>query len=163
MENDNLNNHLDNLFHIAADDNFVKTKENLFYKAVDDNFVDTKENDHQKDEDSGKPLEHKYVTTGKKMKNKSKNNTEELDNGDNNNNNKHAKNRNDERIDNNNSSTSSSDLKETVFILDDSIFKKVNVFHLTKNIKHKILVKLNHLAHPKPDVYMIMQNPQLGN
>ena len=63
MQNDNLNNSLNNLFDIAADDNFVDTKENVFDKAVDDNFVDTKRNDHENDEDSGKPLEHKYVTT----------------------------------------------------------------------------------------------------
>ena len=71
-ENDDLNNNLDNLFDIAADDNFAETKENLFDKAVDDNFVDTKENDHEKDEDSGTPLEHKYVTTRKKSKRKRK-------------------------------------------------------------------------------------------
>ena len=69
-ENDNLNNNLDILFD----------------KAVDDSFVDTKENDHGKDEDSGKPLEHKNVTTGKKKKK-----SEQLDNHVNNNNNKHDK------------------------------------------------------------------------
>ena len=71
-ENSNLNNNLDNRLHIAADDNFAETKENLFDKTVDDNFVDTKENDHEKDEDSGKPLEHKYVKTRKKRKRKRK-------------------------------------------------------------------------------------------
>ena len=71
-ENDNLNNNLDILFD----------------KAVDDNFVDTKENDHGKDEDSGKPIELKNVTTGKKKKKKK---SEQLDNHDNDNNNKHDK------------------------------------------------------------------------
>ena len=71
-DNGNLNNDLDNRLHIAADDNFAETKENLFDKVVDDNFVDTKENDHEKDEDSGKPLEHKYVKTRKKRKRKRK-------------------------------------------------------------------------------------------
>ena len=148
-ENNNLNNNLDNLFDIAADDNFAETKENLFDKAVDDNFVDTKENDHEKDEDSGKPLEHKYVTTRKKKKKKKKNHSEELDNRDNNNNNKHDKNSNHDRIDNNNRSTSSSNSKETVFILGDSMVKKVNGFYLTKNIKHKFLVKVRSFSSAK--------------
>ena len=67
-ENDNLNNNLDNLFDVAADYNFVETKENWFDKAIDDNFVDAKENDHEKNEDSGKPLEHKYVATREKKR-----------------------------------------------------------------------------------------------
>ena len=124
VENDNLNNNLDNLFD----------------KAVDDSFVDTKENDHKKDEDSSKPLEHKNITTRKKKK--KKNHSEKLDNRDNNNNNKHDKNSNHDRIDNNNRSTSSSNSKETVFILGDSMVKKVNGFYLTRNIKHKFLVKV---------------------
>ena len=41
-ENDNLNNNLDSLFD----------------KAVDVSFLKTKENDHEKDEESSKPLEH---------------------------------------------------------------------------------------------------------
>ena len=109
-ENDNLNNNLDSLFD----------------KAVDDSFVKTKENDHEKDEESSKPLEHKNVTTRKKKK--KKNHSEKLDNRDNNNNNKHDKNSNHDRIDNNNRSTSSSNSKETVFILGDSMVKKVIVF-----------------------------------
>ena len=58
----------------------------MFDKAIDDNFVDTKENDHEKDKDSGKPLEHKYV-----LKEKEKNHSEEQDKRDNSNNNKHDK------------------------------------------------------------------------
>ena len=125
-ENDNLNNILDNLFD----------------KAVDDSFVDTKKNDHEKDEDSCKPLEHKNVTIRKKKKKKKKNHSEEIDNRDIKNNNKHDKNSNHDRIDNNNRSTSSSNSKETVFILGDSMVKKVNGFYLTRNIKHKFLVKV---------------------
>ena len=101
MENDNLNNDLDNLIDIAADDNFAEFKENLFDKAVE-------MNGHQKDEDSGKSLEHKYVATRKKKKKKKKIHSEELDNRENNNNNKHNKNSNHDRIGNNNRSTSSS-------------------------------------------------------
>ena len=56
MDNDNLNNDLDNLFD----------------GAVDDNFVDTKEGDHEKDEDSNKPLEHKVLQLGRKRKRKRK-------------------------------------------------------------------------------------------
>ena len=131
VENDNLNNNLDNLFD----------------KAVDDSFVDTKENDHKKDEDSSKPLEHKNITTRKKKK--KKNHSEKLDNRDNNNNNKHDKNSNHDRIDNNNRSTSSSNSKETVFILGDSMVKKVNGFYLTRNIKHKFLVKVRPFSSAK--------------
>ena len=130
-ENSNLNNNLDNLFD----------------KAVDDSFVDTKENDHKKDEDSSKPLEHKNITTRKKKK--KKNHSEKLDNRDNNNNNKHDKNSNHDRIDNNNRSTSSSNSKETVFILGDSMVKKVNGFYLTRNIKHKFLVKVRPFSSAK--------------
>ena len=130
-ENSNLNNDLDNLFD----------------KAVDDSFVDTKENDHKKDEDSSKPLEHKNITTRKKKK--KKNHSEKLDNRDNNNNNKHDKNSNHDRIDNNNRSTSSSNSKETVFILGDSMVKKVNGFYLTRNIKHKFLVKVRPFSSAK--------------
>ena len=130
-ENDNLNNNLDSLFD----------------KAVDDSFVKTKENDHEKDEESSKPLEHKNVTTRKKKK--KKNHSEKLDNRDNNNNNKHDKNSNHDRIDNNNRSTSSSNSKETVFILGDSMVKKVNGFYLTRNIKHKFLVKVRPFSSAK--------------
>ena len=123
-ENGSLNNNLDNLLD----------------KAVDYNFVDTKENNHEKDEDSSKPLEHKNVTNREKKK--KKNHSEELDNRDNKNNNKHDKISNYDRTDNNNRSTSSSNSKEAVFILGDSTVKKVNGFYLTKNIKHKFLVKV---------------------
>ena len=71
-ENGSLNNNLDNLLD----------------KVVDYNFVDTKENNHEKDEDSSKPLEHKNVTNREKKKKKS--HSEELDNRDNKNN-KHDK------------------------------------------------------------------------
>ena len=129
VENDNLNNNLDNLFD----------------KAVDDSFVDTKENYHKKDEDGCKPLEDKNITTRKKKRNHS----EKLDNRDNNNNNKHDKNSNHDRIDKNNRSTSSSSSKETVFILGDSMVKKVNGFYLTRNIKHKFLVKVRPFSSAK--------------
>ena len=131
VENDNLNNNLDNLFD----------------KAVDDSFVDTKENDHKKDEDSSKPLEHKNITTRKKKK--KKNHSEKLDNRDNNNNNKHDKNSNHDRIDNSNRSTSYSNSKETVFIVDDNMVKKLNGLYLTKNIKHKFLVKVRPCSSAK--------------
>ena len=130
-ENDKLNNDLDNLFN----------------KVVDDSFVDTKENDHEKVADSSKPLEHKNVTTRKKKK--KKNHSQDLDNRDNSNNNKHDKNSNHDGIDNNNRSTSSSNSKETVFILGDSMVKKVNGFYLTRNIKHKFLVKVRPFSSAK--------------
>ena len=142
-ENGNLNNNLDNQFD----------------KAVDDNFVDTEENDYEKDEDSSKPLEHKYVTTRKKKK--KKNYSEELDNCKNSNNNKHDKNSNHGRIDNSNRSTSSSNSKETVFILGDSMVKKVNGFYLTRNIKHKFLVKVRPFSSAKTRCMYDHANPTI--
>ena len=124
----------------AENDNVNNDPDNLLDKVVDDNFIDTKEGDHEKDEDSSKSLEHNNVTNRKKKK--KKNHCEELDNNDNNNNNKHGKNSNHNRTDNNNRSTSSSSSREAAFILGDSMFKKVNDFYLTKNIKHKFLVKV---------------------
>ena len=121
--------------------------DNLLDKAVDYNFVDTKENNHEKDEDSSKPLEHKNVTNREKKK--KKNHSEELDYRDNKNNNKHDKISNYDRTDNNNRSTSSSNSKEAVFILGDSTVKKVNGFYLTKNIKHKFLVKVRPFSSAK--------------
>ena len=118
---------------------FNNNLDNLLDKAIDDSFVDTKENDHKKDEDSSKPLEHKNITIRKKKKKKY--HSEKLDNRDSNNNNKDDKNSNHDRIDSNNRSTSSSNSKETVFILGDSVVKKVNGFYLTRCIKHKFLVK----------------------
>ena len=114
------------------------------HERVNDNFVETKEDDHDKDEHSSKSLEHTNATTRKKKK--KKNHSEELDNSNNNNNNKHDKNSNHDRIDDNNRSTSSSNSKETVFIIGDSMVKKVNAFFLTKNIKHKFLVKVRPLT-----------------
>ena len=131
----------------AEDGNLNNNLDNLFDKAVNDSIVYTKENDHKKDEDSSKPLEHKNITTRKKKK--KKNHSEKLDNRDNNNNNKHDKNSNHDRIDNNNRSTSSSNSKETVFILGDSMVKKVNGFYLTRNIKHKFLVKVRPFSSAK--------------
>ena len=139
----NVNNKDDNSTPIsdeAENDNLNNNLNNLSDKAVDDSFVETKDNDHKKDEDSNKSLEHTNVTTRKKKKKKIY--SEELDSRDNNNNNKHDKNSNHDRIDNNNRSTSSSNSKETVFILGDSMVKKVNGFYLTRNIKHKFLVKV---------------------
>ena len=98
----------------------------MFDKAVDDNFVDTKEDDHGKDEVNSKSLEHKYVTTRKKKKNHS----EELDNSNNSNNNKHDKNSNHDKIDDNNRTKSySNKKKQTVFILGDSMIRKLMVFN----------------------------------
>ena len=132
-------------------------------RAVDDNFIDSEVNDDEKDEDSSKPLEHKNVTTRRKKKKK---NSEELDNCNNNNNNKHDKNSNHDKTDND-KSTSSSNSKETVFILGNSIVKKVNGFYPTKNIKYKILVKVTPFSsakircmydHAKPTIREL--NPQ---
>ena len=46
-------------------------------------------------------------------------------------------------------STSSSNSKETVFILNDSMIKKVNGFYLTKNIKQKFLVQVRPFSSAK--------------
>ena len=43
----------------------------------------------------------------------------------------------------------SSNSKETVFILGDSMVKKVNGFYLTRNIKHKFLVKVRPFSSAK--------------
>ena len=131
----------------AEDGNLNNNLDNLFDKTVNDSIVYTKENDHKKDEGSSKPLEHKNITTRKKKK--KKNHSEKLDNRDNNNNNKQDKNSNHDRTDNNNRSTSSSNSKETVFIMGDSVVKKVNDFCLTRNIKHKSLVKVRPFSSAK--------------
>ena len=143
----------------AEDGNLNNNLDNLFDKAVNDSIVYTKENDHKKDEDSSKPLEHKNITTRKKKK--KKNHSEKLDNRDNNNNNKHDKNSNHDRIDNNNRSTSSSNSKETVFILGDSMVKKVNGFYLTRNIKHKFLVKVRPFSSAKTRCMYDHANPTI--
>ena len=111
------------MFVTEQNDNLNNNPDNLFDKAVDDSFVDTKQDDHEKDEDSRKSIEHK----NEKEKEK-KNHSQELDNSPNYNNNKHDKNSNHDRIDNNNRSTSPSNSKETVFILGNSMVKKVNGF-----------------------------------
>ena len=62
----------------------------------------------------------------------------------------------------------SSNSKETVFILGDSMVKKVNGFYLTRNIKHKFLVKVRPFSstktrcmydHAKPTIREL--NPEL--
>ena len=146
----NVNDKGDNnspIFEKAENDNLNNNLDSLFDKAVDDSFVKTKENDHEKDEESSKPLEHKNVTTRKKKK--KKNHSEKLDNRDNNNNNKRDKNSNHDRIDNNNRSTSSSNSKETVFVLGDSMVKKVNGFYLAINVKHEFLVNVRPFSSAK--------------
>ena len=144
VENDNLNNILDNLFD----------------KAVEDSFLDTKKNDHEKDEDSCQPLEHKNVTIRKKKK--KKNHSEEIDNRNNKNNNKHDKNSNHDRIDNNNRSTPFSNSKEIVFILGDCMVKKVNGFYLTRNIKHKFVVKVRPFGSAKTRCMYDHAKPTVG-
>ena len=112
-------------------------------------------------------LYNKNITTSRKKKKKKKNHSEELDNCNNNNNNKYDKNSNHNKTDNNNKSTPSSNSKETVFILGNSIVKKVNGFYPTKNIKYKILVKVTPFSsakircmydHAKPTIREL--NPQ---
>ena len=53
------------------------------------------------------------------------------------------------------SSSSANDKNEKVFIIGDSMVKKVNGFLLTKKVNHKCLVKVRFSLVPKLDVYMI--------
>ena len=85
------------------------------------------------DENKHKNLEQKNITVRKKKKKKKEKtiNNEERINSD-----------NDKR-------TSPSKSKESVFILGDSMVKKVNGFYITKNIKHKYLVKVRSFSSAK--------------
>ena len=119
--------------------------DNLSDKDVEgDTHVDKVDN--EKDEGRNKPIELKNVTKRKKKKKKKKDHSEELDNS---NIKEHDKSNRHNKIDNDTRNASPSKTKKSVFILGDSMVKKVNGFYLTKDIKHKFLVKVRSFSSAK--------------
>ena len=137
-------------------DSFLDERSPLIGNNLNDLKDDDEVNTHNKevkvtqkdpsnDQNQHIHLNQKYITTRKKKK-KKKDHNEELSNNEDKS--KQRSNSNNKAIDNN-SITSPSKSKETVFILGDSMVKKVNGFHLTKHIKHKYLVKVRSFSSAK--------------
>ena len=130
---------------IVEKDNFTNDPDNLSDKEVEgDTHVDNVDN--EKDEGRNKPIELKNVTKRKKKKKKKKDHSEELDNI---NIKEHDKSNRHNKIDSDTRNASPSKTKKSVFILGDSMVKKVNGFYLTKDIKHKFLVKVRSFSSAK--------------
>ena len=143
-KNDQAENNLP-ISEIAEKDNFTNDPDNLSDKDVEgDTHVDNVDN--EKDEGRNKPIELKNVTKRKKKKKKKKYHSEELDNH---NIKEHDKSNRHNKIDNDTRNASPSKTKKSVFILGDSMVKKVNGFYLTKDIKHKFLVKVRSFSSAK--------------
>ena len=141
-KNDQAENNLP-ISEIAEKDNFTNDPDNLSDKDVEgDTHVDNVDN--EKDEGRNKPIELKNVTKRKKKKKKKKDHSEELDNS---NIKEHDKGNRHNKIDTRHASPSKT--KKSVFILGDSMVKKVNGFYLTKDIKHKFLVKVRSFSSAK--------------
>ena len=141
-KNDQAENNLP-ISEIAEKDNFTNDPDNLSDKDVEgDTHVDNVDN--EKDEGRNKPIELKNVTKRKKKKKKKKDHSEELDNS---NIKEHDKSNRHNKIDTRHASPSKT--KKSVFILGDSMVKKVNGFYLTKDIKHKFLVKVRSFSSAK--------------
>ena len=97
--------------------------------------------------------------------NSNKNKYNNNGNNDNNNNNNNDNNNNEISSSNKNSTIKKDNVispspsqisKETVFILVDSMVKKLNGFLLTKKLKHNVLSRYDHLVQQKSDACMIM-------
>ena len=88
-------------------------------------------------------LEVRNLKKYNKIYNKNNNNSSNSNNNENNNNNKSS---NDNKV---NSTPPSPTSKETVFILGDSMVKKLNGFLLTRKLNHKCLVKVRPFNSPK--------------
>ena len=143
-KNDQAENNLP-ISEIAEKDNFTNDPDNLSDKDVEgDTHVDNVDN--EKDEGRNKPIELKNVTKRKNKKKKKKDHSEELDNS---NIKEHDKSNRHNKIDNDTRNASPSKTKKSVFILGDSMVKKVNGFYLTKDIKHKFLVKVRSFSSAK--------------
>ena len=143
-KNDQAENNLP-ISEIAEKENFTNDPDNLSDKDVEgDSHVDNVDN--EKDEGRNKPIELKNVTKRKKKKKKKKDHSEELDNS---NIKEHDKSNRHNKIDNDTRNASPSKTKKSVFILGDSMVKKVNGFYLTKDIKHKFLVKVRSFSSAK--------------
>ena len=141
-KNDQAENNLP-ISEIAEKDNFTNDPDNLSDKDVEgDTHVDNVDN--EKDEGRNKPIELKNVTKRKKKKKKKKDHSEELDNS---NIKEHDKSNRHNKIDTRHASPSKT--KKSVFILGDSMVKKVNGFYLMKDIKHKFLVKVRSFSSAK--------------
>ena len=142
-KNDQAENNLP-ISEIAEKENFTNDPDNLSDKDVEgDTHVDNVDN--EKDEGRNKPIELKNVTKRKKKKKKKKDHSEELDNS---NIKEHDKSNRHNKIDDTRNA-SPSKTKKSVFILGDSMVKKVNGFYLTKDIKHKFLVKVRSFSSAK--------------
>ena len=143
-KNDQAENNLP-ISEIAEKYNFTNDPDNLSDKDVEgDTHVDNVDN--EKDKGRNKPIELKNVTKRKKKKKKKKDHSEELDNS---NIKEHDKSNRHNKIDNDTRNASPSKTKKSVFILGDSMVKKVNGFYLTKDIKHKFLVKVRSFSSAK--------------
>ena len=143
-KNDQAENNLP-ISEIAEKDNFTNDPDNLSDKGVEgDTHVDNVDN--KKDEGRNKPIELKNVTKRKKKKKKKKDHSEELDNS---NIKEHDKSNRHNKIDTDTRNASPSKTKKSAFILGDSMVKKVNGFYLTKDIKHKFLVKVRSFSSAK--------------
>ena len=130
---------------IVEKDNFTNDPDNLSDKEVEgDTHVDNVDN--EKDEGRNKPIELKNVTKKKKKKKKKKDHSEELDNS---NIKEHDKRNRHNKIDSDTRNASPSKTKKSVFILGDSMVKKVTGFYLTKDIKHKFLAKVRSFSSAK--------------
>ena len=122
--------------------------------ASNDNHVsdDIKGTNHEDINDEDNNLHEKSITIRKNKNKKKKRKTQNTkdQNEEINNNTKHNDNNN---INSNsihhNSTASPPKSKETVFILGDSMVKKINGFYLTKNVKHKHLVKVRPFSSAK--------------
>ena len=114
---------------------------------ISDDIDGTKDDDIN-DEDNS--LDKKNKTIRKNKNKKSKNQNTKHQNEEINNNTIHNGNKNiDSSSIHHNSTASPPKSKETVFILGDRIIKKNNGFYLTKNIKHKYLIKLRPFSSAK--------------
>ena len=100
--------------------------------------------DQSNDQDRHMNLNQNNITK-RKPKKKKRDHNEGIDDNDKN----KQRSNTDNKANDNNNITSPSKSKETVFILGDSMVKKVNGFHLTKHIRHKYLVKVRSFSSAK--------------
>ena len=130
-------------------ENVDKTSPGSNDDHVSDDIEGTKDKDIN-DEDKNLDKKNKTIRKNKNKKKKRKTQNTKDQNEEINNNTKHNDNKN---INNNslyhNSTASPSKSKQTVFILRESMVKKINGFYLTKNIKHKYLVKVTPFGSAK--------------
>ena len=137
--NNNSNNNNTNNNNSSSNNNNSNDKNNNNHNNSNNNNnnSDNKYNDNNNNYNR-KNLSKEHVTYRRKHK------SSKLLKNDNDNNNNLINNNNNNNRNNNNENT-----KQTVFILGDSMVKKVNGFFLTKDIKHKYLVKVRSFSSAK--------------